>query len=206
MAVTIFGIPTDLFVLFLFVVFIFLVGLMRYLGRSFGQIAVKVLWVFKNYTAMRMDAYEDLQGIFIKILGPRRKELETIKKLGRPIEVEEIDEKSMKAYLLKKPKKGEKPLIYLLVKQGRTKSSREFITVEGTGKTLDFVTKAESETETAPGNAPVIQEEQSAAKTFLKLVMSAAESIGNKLLMIGSGVGMGMGLTIFLLLLFGHLK
>lgn len=214
------GVPIDLIAI-IFLVFLAVMGIaLKFAGRKLGQIAVKLIWVFKNYQALKIDAKEDLRGIFIHVLGARGKEIETIKKAGQPIEVESIDLKDMKAYILLKGDKkvargklteqdvqtGEdgKPLAYITVKRGRSTIERTYITVEGTGRTFDPIKGAEGVED--PGNAPVIQEEQSAFKTIMRLFSEAAESAANKLFTFATGIGTGAGAIMIVLLLLGHLR
>jgi len=198
------GIDAQLLVLAAFIASIFGILLVRFLSRNAGAINVIVTWVFKNNTALRFKAREDLRGIFLDVVGARGKVIEALKKDGLPIEVEEVSD--MKAYLLKKGKEKGKTQVNLLVKHGRSKFSREFITVEGTGKTLNFVEQA-NEAGADTGNAPVIQEERSAAKEFLAMLAAAATGTWNKLILpMLTGLGMGVGLTMIILVLFGHLR
>lgn len=205
MSALIFGVDPTLFVLFALIAAGAMIAVVRFMGKSLGTIDVVVTWVFKNHTALRFKAKEDLRGIFLDVLGARGKSIEALKKEGIPIEVSDIDKKDMKAYLLVKPKGATgAPQVSLLVKHGRTKSSREFITVEGTGQTIDFVERAKGLKDS--GNAPIIQEEKSAAKEFLTMLANAATSAGNKMMLLGSGAGIGMGVTVLILVLMGHLK
>lgn len=201
-----FGIPADLLVIMFVIIAVMTTIISRRLGGGGGTIEVVVTWVFKNYSAIRLKASEDLRGIFIEVKNARGKSIETVKKDGVAIEVKEIDRKRMKAYLLEKPRKGtEDNLVYLLMKEGRFKLSREYITVEGTGQTIDFIERAKGTDDS--GNAPVIQEEKSAAKQFLQMLAEAAlNSLSRILLPMGTGLGLGIGITVLLLVLFGHLK
>jgi hypothetical protein len=198
----IFGVDPSLFVFFALIASVFGILIVRFLSRNAGAITVVVTWVFKNHTALRFKAREDLRGIFLDVMGARGKVIEALKKEGLPIEVEEVD--GMKAYILKKDKNSKQ--VNILVKHGRSKFTREFVTVEGTGKTLNFVDQADragSDT----GNAPVIQEERSAAKEFLAMLASSAQGAWGKLILpILTGLGMGVGLTMIIMVLFGHLK
>jgi hypothetical protein len=205
MSSLIFGADPTLFVLFALVATIGVIFVIRFMGKNLGTIDVVLTWVFKNHTALRFKAKEDLRGIFLDVLNARGKSIEALKKEGYAIEVTDIDRKAMKAYILEKPKGATgKPQISLLVKQGRTKSSREFITVEGTGQTIDFVERSKDLKDS--GNAPLIQEEKSAAKEFMTMLANAATSAGNKMILLFSGAGIGMGVTVLILVLMGHLK
>src|SRR5207245_8420215 len=110
-----------------------------------------VLHVAKNYSALKLPAKEDLNGVFIDIFSPRRKKkILSLMKEGLPIEVKELPRKgAKKAYLITKEmipndeEDGGKPLgrpgIYYDVSLGGLKHERLYVTVERSGQVVYFV-------------------------------------------------------------------
>ena len=97
------GIPTELWILILP-----LIAILGWLLLKFNvkTIPVKVLWLAKNYSALRLRASEDLQGLWLTIINARGKKVETIKKTGRAIEVYDLDNKNGIAYTLNERRKA----------------------------------------------------------------------------------------------------
>ena len=172
-------------------------------------VPVNVTWVFKNGSAYKFRAEEDLQGIFLRIKNARGKIIETIKKNGIPLEVKEIDKKDMKAYLVKFA--NDQDRAFLAVSYSKMKHSREYTVLEGTGETVNVIKEAEKiekkegDSNPSSGNAVVLHEEQSAAKEFFKgLAMALQGTFRALILPLIAGGALGMSATIILILLTGH--
>jgi len=106
---------------------------------SVQGVPVIVKWVYRNGTAIELKAKEDLQGIFLEILNAKGKVIETIKKTGIPLEVQEINEKDSRAYLVKFSDGSKR--VFLSVALSRMKHKREYTVLEGTGETVDLMDK-----------------------------------------------------------------
>ena len=208
------GLPYEIWGL---VVFAIVVAMYFIFRTNYEAIPVRALWIFKNGQAYSFKAKEDLQGIFLKIVNARGKEIETIKKRGIPLEVKEIDEKQAKAYIAKfattdaEGKPTTEKRAYLNVAFSKMKHERVYAVLEGTGETIDIVelatqdAKKKAKGEPSSGNAVVLHEEQSAAKELFKAWAEAlAGSLRALVLPLAAGGAIGMAATLVLLILTGH--
>lgn len=200
------GLPIDLVALIFLAVVVMVIAVSRSLGRNIGIIRVSVIWVHKNYSALKFPAKEDLRGIFLEILKGR-KTIEEIQKKGQPVELKDvkIDKEAGKVYLVEREGK-EVP--YYLLKAG-ARHERLFVTVEGSGRTIDFIERAEKirsgEDETE--STALIHEEKEAAKSFFQIIMAAASgSFRAVILPMVAGAGLGVSALFLVELFFGILK
>jgi hypothetical protein len=164
---------------------------------------VYVKWVTETGVTFRFKAKEDLRGVFLYIKGAGGKVIETVKKVGIPMDVSDIAEKDMKAYLVKFSDETKK--VYLTVRPSKMKNYREYTVIEGTGQTVDWKTKKTDVDPADQGNTALMQEESSGFKKVLKDLEEGGKTFADVVMGWVPGIGIGFGLTFVILLLFGRL-
>ena len=98
-------------------------------------------------------------------------------------------------------------IVYFDVETSRTGRTTEYLTVEGTGRTIDYVKQASEAKQEEKGSTAVIHEETSAVKTFLKLWAQAAAGGWQALILpMAAGGGLGMSALFLVLIISGHLR
>jgi hypothetical protein len=163
---------------------------------------VYVKWVTKTGVTFRFKAKEDLRGVFLYIKGGGGKVIETIKKVGIPLEVAEIAEKDMKAYLVKFA--DDKKKVYLTVRPSKMKNYREYTVIEGTGQTVDWKDKAKDIDPKEQGNTALMQEESSGFKKVLKDLEEGGRTFMDTVMSWIPGIGIGVAVAFVLGALTGH--
>lgn len=92
--VLLFGLPPELILIFTVAVVAVVFLFFRFQVKG---VAVSLIWIYKNGTAVMMGAKEDLQGIFLDVLKGGRK-VEILKKTGLALPVRYVPGK-FKAYM-----------------------------------------------------------------------------------------------------------
>lgn len=122
--------------------------------------------------------------------------------------------KEIKGYLLTEPKPPDKALAYFNVNLGGLKRVTRYMTVQGTGKTVDpmeVVREATTE-EDANGNGPegvdtsaMTHELLSAGKETVRIINEGTQGNGKLFMGIGIGAMLGLSVLLLVLVLSGHL-
>lgn len=193
------GIPYEV----LAVLMVAVIAIVYFFFRSnVEQMPVKVKWVTETGVTFVFKAKEDLRGVFLYIKDAKGKTIETIKKVGIPMDVSEIADKDGKAYLAKFADGSKK--VYLTVRPSRMKNYREYTIIEGTGQTVDWKTKGNDIDPDEQGNTALMQEESSGFKKILKDMEEAGKSFMDTVLGWIPGIGIGVAVAFVFGALTGH--
>jgi hypothetical protein len=92
--VLLFGLPPELILIFTVAAVFVIWGFFRFQVKG---VTVSLIWIYKNGSAIMLNAQQDLQGIFLYVIKGRRK-VETLKKTGMPLQVRYLPPK-FKAYM-----------------------------------------------------------------------------------------------------------
>ena len=153
-----------------------------------------------------------MNGIFVRVKYARGKKALDLVQNGLPIQVSSINKDRTKAYVIPadpnngKDKSIKEDVIYYDIKMGRVKHERLFVTVEASGKTLDFIKDANKNME-ENSHTSVAQEEVGVLKQALRLWAEAMQgSFKTIILPIITGLGLGWGSLALILLMLGRLR
>lgn len=197
-----FGLPIELWVAMLAAI---TAAAYFYFHYNVDEVPVVVNWVYKTGTTIRLRAKEEINGIILEIKNARGKTITEIQRNGLPLEVQEIDEKNMVAYLVRFADGGKK--VYLVARKGKFKSSREYTTLEGTGTTIDVLERAVSQSSGAQGstgNTSLLHEERSGFRAFLADLAHGSTTFIDTIMGWVPGIGIGMALAFLIGALTGH--
>jgi hypothetical protein len=218
MASDFFGIPYDLLT---FIVIVFAALIIFVTRRVVSGVPVEVNWVYPGTrTALRFFGSMDLNGVFLDVRKRARgKKLATIQRDGLPLEIEVISRKDMrKGYLFEREvevkqtdgsmQKVKKAFFGLDISAGGRQRITSFISVEGSGKTIDVLSDGKADGKADGEDTPttsIINEELGTLQKVFNLLGAAMQgSLRGLVLPILTGVGLGMAATLLMIFFTGH--
>ena len=216
MAADFFGLPYDLVAFIVVLIFFAAIFITR---RVVSGVPVEVNWVYPGTrTALRFVGGMDLNGVFLEVRkAAKGKKLATIQREGLPLEIQVIPSKDMKrGYLFEREvevkaangqvTKETRHFYGLDVAAGGRKRITSFISVEGSGRTIDVLPDGRASSDpTANPTTSLINEEVSTLQKIFALLGAAMQgSIRGIIVPMLAGVGLGGTAIMMVILLTGH--